>query len=249
MGMFSPQPGIKAEVHPAKELWNEDVLATAKGNVPAPETGDSRRSPRCGMGMFSPQPGIKAEVHPAKELWNEDVLATAKGNVPAPETGDPRRGLCCGMGVFSPQPGIKAEVHPAKELWNEDVLATAKGNEPAPETAELGLVDRINRYPKDFASYPSIKETLGLFLFRHNLLDVTEIVLESGVQKQLLAGSNSLEVLQGQFSMDLSSYEPHNGLYSKWKPLRNHDAARFRTNVQGSAFVLLPLLSSNILSG
>ncbi|KAF9342237.1 hypothetical protein BGX26_007984, partial [Mortierella sp. AD094] len=30
MRVFSPQPGTKAEAHPAKELWNEGVLATAK---------------------------------------------------------------------------------------------------------------------------------------------------------------------------------------------------------------------------
>ncbi|KAI1290548.1 hypothetical protein EDD11_009178, partial [Mortierella claussenii] len=43
------------------------------------------------------------------------------------------------------------------------------------------LEDKISKHPKDFASCSSIKETLGLFLFRHNLLDATEIVLESDV--------------------------------------------------------------------
>ncbi|KAI7815792.1 hypothetical protein BC939DRAFT_497885 [Gamsiella multidivaricata] len=111
MRVFSPQLGTKAEDHPAKELWNEGVLATAK----EPEAW----SLCCGMRVYSPQLGTKAEDHPAKELWNEGVLATAK----EPEAWS----LCCGMRVYSPQLGTKAEDHPAKELWNEGVLATAKG--------------------------------------------------------------------------------------------------------------------------
>ncbi|KAG0247773.1 hypothetical protein BG011_000951, partial [Mortierella polycephala] len=43
----------------------------------------------------------------------------------------------------------------------------------------LRLETKIDKHPKKFASFSSIKETLGLFLYRHCLLDATEIVLEN----------------------------------------------------------------------
>ncbi|KAF8924145.1 hypothetical protein BGZ47_004184, partial [Haplosporangium gracile] len=45
---------------------------------------------------------------------------------------------------------------------------------------ELNRLERkIADHPELFKSFSSIRDTLGLFLFRHNLLDATEIVLEN----------------------------------------------------------------------
>jgi len=41
------------------------------------------------------------------------------------------------------------------------------------------LERKIADHPELFKSFSSIRDTLGLFLFRHNLLDATEIVLEN----------------------------------------------------------------------
>lgn len=41
------------------------------------------------------------------------------------------------------------------------------------------LEHKIADHPELFKSFSSIRDTLGLFLFHHNLLDVTEIVLEN----------------------------------------------------------------------
>lgn len=41
------------------------------------------------------------------------------------------------------------------------------------------LENKIAEHPEHFKSFSSIRDTLGLFLFRHNLLDATEIVLEN----------------------------------------------------------------------
>ncbi|KAG0083635.1 hypothetical protein BGZ93_001680, partial [Podila epicladia] len=46
----------------------------------------------------------------------------------------------------------------------------------------LRLENKIAQNPKDFTSCSSLRETLGLFLFRYCLLDATEIVLENEVQ-------------------------------------------------------------------
>ncbi|KAF9322590.1 hypothetical protein BG006_002262, partial [Podila minutissima] len=44
------------------------------------------------------------------------------------------------------------------------------------------LENKIAQNPKDFTSSSSLRETLGLFLYRYCLLDATEIVLENEVQ-------------------------------------------------------------------